>query len=96
MSENDQVEAFRAEMRETFKTIAGDVNQIKGALVGNDMGTTGIIPRLATAEHEIVANKQAIEIEKTRVNLKLAWVGGASGVIVLLLSIIEIVGVWRR
>ena len=56
-------------------------NEILGklttALVGDPtMGTTGLVTRVADVEKQSQANGKAIEAEATRVNIKLAWLGG--------------------
>lgn len=40
------------ELRKFLDDTRADVSEIKTALVGNNLGTTGLIPRVSTLEHK--------------------------------------------
>ena len=50
MNEGQQSDEFRARVDKNLQDMADALKEIKVALVGNDVGTTGIVPRLAAVE----------------------------------------------
>ena len=59
---------FRVEVLRQLTELTSCVRDIQSCLIGNRLGTTGLVQRMADAE-------KAIEEERNRVNIKLAKAG---------------------
>lgn len=66
---------FRVEVLRQLTDMATTMKEIQTCLVGNRLGTTGLVQRMADAEKANENNKKAIEEERNRVNIKLAKAG---------------------
>ena len=53
------------------------LEKLSTALIGDpELGTTGVVKRLANVEQQSISNGEAIKAETNRVNMKLAYFGG--------------------